>query len=301
MTGYACQASQRGFQRVNAGGAVLGAGELFRRVRDARGVANVEHGGRHGRREHGGVVAGAGRQGGNAAQRLGDGHPRAVGKAHGAGPRLLGQLGRAPLFGGVSRGCCADIGDERAGDLVVLGAAVQPHVDVARDDVSAARGGIDAADGGAGAGPGPRQSGNLRDRRARGDHGVAPVGHEGGAGVVSLTGEAQPPAAVAEDTGGHADGDAKVDQPAALLHVQLEEQADARQQRIVAAGAGRVESGSRHHLGQRASRVIGQRQRRYWRRVRPPAASSRGRRRRSASPPPRRTPRPRPDGMAGSR
>ena len=44
--------------------------------------------------------------------------------------------------------------------------------------------------------------------------------------MVSLTGEAEPPAAVAEDTRGHADRDAKVDQPTALLDVQLEEQAE---------------------------------------------------------------------------
>src|SRR5215469_9378701 len=56
------EASHRGLKRVNAGGAVISAGEFFGRMRYARGVADEQHGGGDGCREHARIVAGAGRQ-----------------------------------------------------------------------------------------------------------------------------------------------------------------------------------------------------------------------------------------------
>jgi hypothetical protein len=52
--------------------------------------------------------------------------------------------------------------------------------------------------------------------------------------VVALTGNGQPPSAVAEDRGADGDRLSQVDQPASLFDVEFDEQADAAQCFLVA-------------------------------------------------------------------
>ena len=64
------------------------------------------------------------------------------------------------------------------------------------------------------------------DRAGGGHQRVAAVDHRGGTGVIALAGHGEAPAAVGEDRRRHRHGPAQVDQAAALLHVQFDEEAD---------------------------------------------------------------------------
>ena len=93
-----------------------------------------------------------------------------------------------------------------------------------------------------------------------GQHRVAPVGHPGGAGVVGLAGEVEPPPAVRPDRAGHR-RPARPGRPsaAALLDVQLDERADPAQQRP---GRGPSRPGRRRRrqrLGERHPVAVAQR------------------------------------------
>ena len=84
----------------------------------------------------------------------------------------------------------------------------------------------------------PRAVGRLAGGQHGGgqpEHRVVAVHQPGGAGVVGLAVEVQPPPAVRPDAAGDADRSAGVDEAAALLDVQLDQGADPAQRLVVAA------------------------------------------------------------------
>ena len=135
----------------------------------------------------------------------------------------------------------ADLGDQRPGRRVGVAAHVEPGIDPRGDDVGAAGHRDDPADGrprvdaarrvvaGGGDLPGGEHGGRRRH------HGVPAARHRGGAGVVALPGERQPPPAVRQDRRRDRDRRADVGERAALLDVQLDEAAERGQALVVPA------------------------------------------------------------------
>ena len=151
-----------------------------------------------------------------------------------------------------------ELGHQGAYGIGIGPAGVEPAGDQGRDGVDRSRPDGDLADRGQAAVPfGRRACGEADGGEA--DHRVPPVGQPGGAGVVGLTRDVEPPPAVRPDRRSHRDRRPEVDQSAALLDVQLDERADTGQRVGVRAEITRVSPGSAHGLGHRDSVGVDQR------------------------------------------
>ena len=137
-----------------------------------------------------------------------------------------------------------------------LGPGVQPGDDPGRDRVGAARLDQHPAQRGPLSGAGGQFAGG-QDGGCVGEHRVVAVGHRGGAGMVALTTELEPVAAVRPDRGRDPDRLLVRGQPAALLDVQFDVLAH-RAQPVGRPGGPRVASLRSHHLTQAGALVISQ-------------------------------------------
>lgn len=138
-----------------------------------------------------------------------------------------------------------DPADHLVEALLVGGAGVEPAAHQGRDGVDAVRLDGDLTEGGDGTGEFGLPAGGEHGLGVR-QHGVAPVHEAGGAGVVGLAPEVEPPAAVRPDGAGDADPVAgEVERPS-LLDVQLDEGADTGEPPRVGSDAVGVVSGGFH-------------------------------------------------------
>ena len=140
------------------------------------------------------------------------------------------------------------LGDEGADRAGVGAARVQPALHPRRDRVDAVGLDGDLAAGGHDA-VFPGELPRLHDGGGVVQHRVVTVLKAGGARMVGLAGELHPPPAVRPDAGADGHGPAEVDQPAALLDVQLDEAPDAAQRLLVPPDVRGVVPGRRHCLG----------------------------------------------------
>lgn len=190
-------------------------------------------------REHAGVVTGAGGQHRHATEARGEPVAQGGVEVHLARVRLLGDDRGAPLGRGRLGHRGLDVGDDRARVGGGGGAHVDPGVDAGGDHVGAARHRLEATDRRPAAGARGGRVAGRADRGRGGQHRVAAVGQLGGAGVVALSLDADAPAAVFEDRRGDRHGRVEVDEALALLDVEFDERADARER--LGVGAERAE------------------------------------------------------------
>jgi hypothetical protein len=106
---------------------------------------------------------------------------------------------------------------------------------------------------------GPRAGGEHEPGRA--EHRVVAVGEQRRAGVVGPAVQVEAPAAVRADGRADADGLAEVDEPAALLDVELEVAPHPAERLRVGSERRRVPPAGRERVGQRDAVVVAQRQR----------------------------------------
>ena len=194
-------------------------------------------------------MARGGRQHRCAAEQVGEPVPEVAAERHQRRPGLLDRLGaggrrRPPPTTARTSASSAPRASSQARTrdgiaLVPLGAHGHP------------------ADGGDRAAGGGRLAGGQHGG-GQPEHRVVAVHQPGGAGVVGLAVEVQPPPAVRPDAVGDADGGARVDQAAALLDVQLDQGADPAQRLVVAAELLGIVPGSAHRLGQRGAVGVGE-------------------------------------------
>ena len=118
--------------------------------------------------------------------------------------------------------------------------------------------GIDPADGGHRPGMPAHFLPGGEDGRGGGQHRIHPVGRPGGAGMIALAGDGDPPAAVREDLRtdpDHRGGVGSLQQPA-LLDVQFDEGADRGEPGGIGPHGGRLEPGPTCCIGDRDAVLI---------------------------------------------
>ena len=150
---------------------------------------------------------------------------------------------------GVFAGGLLDAGDDGVEGGLVGGAGVEPAADEGGDGVDAVRLDGDLAEGGEGAGE-LRLAAGGQHGLGVGEHRVAAVHEPGGARVVGLAPEVEPPAAVRPDGGGDTDRVAGEVEGAALFDVELDERTDAGEPFGVRADGLGVVAGGLHGLRQ---------------------------------------------------
>ena len=228
-------------------------------MRDAGGVAHEQHGRRHPRREHPGVVSGPGGQHGclhpGCGEYVRDPVPQPLVEMDRRGVRLLPRTQGDPALLGISHGCRLDRGYGCLQPGLVRGPGVQPGYYRGGDSIGAARFRDHLAD--------RSQRPVIRSRAASREHRsgvrqhrVLAVGEPGGSRVVGAALKVEPPAAVRPNPLGDADGGVQRGEGTALLDVQFDERADAAEQVLAGADRAGVVARGAHRLGQRDAVVV---------------------------------------------